>query len=72
MIYWVTETITSSARMYFENAHSGDSLWPAPRIEVPVGVAHFNDLIPPREWVEPAMNVQRWSEVGKGGHFAAL
>ena len=72
MIYWATETITSSARMYYENMHNPGALWPAPRIELPVGVAHFNDLIPPRAWVEQAMNVQRWAEMPSGGHFAAL
>ncbi len=72
MIYWVTETITSSARMYYENMHAPERLWPAPRIDVPVAVAHFNDLLPPRAWVEQAMNVQRWTEMPRGGHFAAL
>jgi pimeloyl-ACP methyl ester carboxylesterase len=72
MIYWATETGTSAARRYYEGFQSGESLWPAPRIEVPTGIAHFNDLLPPRSWVEAAMNVQRWSEIGSGGHFAAL
>lgn len=72
MIYWATETIASSARMYYANMRSPERLWPAPRIEVPVAIAHFNDLIPPREWVEHAMNVQRWTEMPRGGHFAAM
>ena len=72
MIYWATETITSSTRMYHENMHAPARLWPAPRIDVPVGVAHFNDLVPPRAWVERAMNLQRWTEMPRGGHFAAL
>jgi pimeloyl-ACP methyl ester carboxylesterase len=58
--------------MYYENMHAPDPLWPAPRIEVPVAVAHFKDLLPPRAWVEQAMNLQRWTEMPRGGHFAAL
>lgn len=38
MIYWVTNTIGSSARMYYENTHSLPSIG---RIEVPTGVALF-------------------------------
>lgn len=74
MIYWVTETIGSSVRMYLESARGNSPLWPAPRIEVPAAIAHFKsvDLVPPRSWVEQAMNVQRWTEIPKGGHFAAL
>lgn len=73
MIYWVTETIGTSVRMYREGGQ-GTPLYPAPRIEVPAGIAHFaaKDLVPPRHWVEQMMNVQRWTEVPTGGHFAAL
>jgi pimeloyl-ACP methyl ester carboxylesterase len=27
---------------------------------------------PPREWTERFFNVQRWTEMPRGGHFAAL
>jgi pimeloyl-ACP methyl ester carboxylesterase len=27
---------------------------------------------PPREWGERSYDVQRWTEMSKGGHFAAL
>jgi pimeloyl-ACP methyl ester carboxylesterase len=27
---------------------------------------------PPREWAERSYNVQRWTEMPRGGHFAAL
>jgi pimeloyl-ACP methyl ester carboxylesterase len=41
---------------------------------VPAGFAMFpKDLSnPPREWAERFFNVQRWSEMPRGGHFAAL
>jgi pimeloyl-ACP methyl ester carboxylesterase len=28
-------------------------------------------MFPPREWVERGYNVQRWTEMPRGGHFAA-
>lgn len=72
MIYWVTQTIGSAVRLYRETDQD-TPLYPAPRIEVPVGIAHFPiDLIPPRQWVEHDMNVQRWTKMPRGGHFAAL
>ena len=27
---------------------------------------------PPREWAERSYNVRRWTEMPRGGHFAAL
>ena len=41
---------------------------------MPLGVACFpRELpMPPRSWVERAMNVTRWTEMPAGGHFAAL
>ena len=75
MLYWVTETISSSARLYRE-----DGLQTAPQlkagqyIEVPAGVATFpKDLtVPPRELGERFLRVQRWTKMPRGGHFAAL
>jgi pimeloyl-ACP methyl ester carboxylesterase len=42
-------------------------------VHVPCAIAHFPKEIvfPPREWVERGYNVQRWTEMPKGGHFAA-
>jgi pimeloyl-ACP methyl ester carboxylesterase len=75
MIYWVTQTAGSAARMYREP--DNNPLYPArSRIEVPTAVAKFpGDLVPPRSWVEHDMNLQRWTEFEEGqpfGHFAAI
>jgi hypothetical protein len=75
MIYWVTQTAGSAARMYREQDEH--PLYPAQkRIEVPTAVAKFpGDLHPPRSWVEHDMNLQRWTEMEAGapfGHFAAI
>jgi pimeloyl-ACP methyl ester carboxylesterase len=73
-IYWVTQTINSSVRYYYETRHHPWRLRDGERIEVPTGVALFPKEIssPPREWAERSFNVQRWTEMPAGGHFAAL
>jgi len=73
-IYWVTQTISSSTRMYFENQKN---LWAMDRdqkVPAPAGMAMFPQEIskPPREWGERSYDVRRWTEMTSGGHFAAL
>lgn len=70
-LYWVTETINSSIRHYYELMHS-----PSPngfaKIEIPTAILRLNGLdmvLPPKEWEERFYNVQRWTEFDKGGHF---
>jgi pimeloyl-ACP methyl ester carboxylesterase len=75
MIYWATGTISSSARLYLEDAfQSAPQLSVGQYIEVPAGVATFpKDLTsPPRELGERFLRVTRWTEMPRGGHFAAL
>lgn len=74
MIYWVTETISSTARLYYEDGRTAPQLKPGQYIEVPAGVAIFpKDLtFPPRELAERFLRVQRWMAMPQGGHFAAL
>jgi pimeloyl-ACP methyl ester carboxylesterase len=74
MLYWVTETANSSCRLYYETMHA-DKFPPRDvRVEVPTGCAIFprEILRPPRAWVERAYNVQRWTRMPAGGHFAAM
>jgi len=73
MFYWAPNSIASAARMYYEARHDPNS-FAYPRIEVPCGVAVFPKEIyrSPRSWVEQRMNVVRWTEFDKGGHFAAM
>ncbi len=74
MIYWVTRSITSSTRLYYETMKAG--LWGAvpERVEVPTGCAIFprEILRPPRAWAERLYNVVHWTRMSSGGHFAAL
>jgi microsomal epoxide hydrolase len=73
MIYWVTQTINSSTRLYYETSHQGYETY-AGRVEVPTGVAVFTDElpIPPRSLAQRLYNIQHWTEMKAGGHFAAL
>jgi pimeloyl-ACP methyl ester carboxylesterase len=73
MIYWVTQTINSSTRLYYETYHQRDGAFVG-RVEVPTGVAVFQDEIPipPRSLAQRLYNIQHWTEMEAGGHFAAL
>ena len=73
-LYWATNSIGSSIRLYYESQHNPWTLSHGDRITVPCAVALFPvDLShPPREWAERAYNVQRWTKMPSGGHFAAL
>ncbi|HEX6240506.1 MAG TPA: epoxide hydrolase, partial [Polyangiales bacterium] len=74
-LYWVTGAIHSSFHPYFAIRHRG---WPFARdarIEVPLGYAEFprEILRPPRSMAERVYtNIQRWTRMPRGGHFAAL
>ncbi len=72
-IYWFTNTITSSSRIYFEN-RSTPAIKPVGYIDVPTGVAIFpaEIYLAPRAWVESAYDLRHWTMMSEGGHFAAL
>jgi pimeloyl-ACP methyl ester carboxylesterase len=74
MIYWVTETINSSIRLYCETMRAGRFAPAGKRIEVPTGCSIFpREIIrPPRRWAEAQYNVTQWTVHRSGGHFAAL
>ena len=73
-IYWVTQTISSSTRMYFENQKNLWAMEKDQKVPAPAGMAMFPQEIskPPREWGERSYDVRRWTEMHSGGHFAAL
>ncbi len=75
-IYWVTETATSSARLYYDHRRYQAPLGPHDHVDVPTAVALFHhnfvsEGVPPREWAERLFNVCRWTDMARGGHFAA-
>lgn len=81
MVYWVTETMPSSVRIYYESQHNlprPPSMTPftVSGKPAPMGFALFPKEInvPPRAWVERQMGGKlfHWTEMPRGGHFAAL
>ncbi|MEG8184539.1 epoxide hydrolase 1 [Nocardia terpenica] len=70
-IYWLTETIGSSMRMYRANAAIPPAQH-ARRVEVPSGFALFpgDIMLPPRTWLGRMANTVRVTEPARGGHFA--
>lgn len=72
MLYWLTNSGTSSARLYWESSVVAFS---GARIELPAGCSVFpNELYrAPRSWCESHMpNLIHWNELDRGGHFAAF
>jgi pimeloyl-ACP methyl ester carboxylesterase len=71
MLYWVTGSGASSARLYWESFNSFIS---DGRVELPTGVASFPKEIlrTPRRWCEAAYNITHWTTMPRGGHFAAF
>ena len=73
-VYWVTQTITSSTRLYYETFKGRRASWISQRVELPTGVARFpRELMRfPRAWVERHYDVTHWTDMPRGGHFAAM
>lgn len=73
-LYWFTNTIGSSMRMYLESSKTLLQLAGNTRIETPAAIfrCRHEAPFPPRRWVERGYNVKRWTECDRGGHFAAM
>ncbi len=72
MLYWVTASAASSARLYWESF--GRRRSPA-KVTVPTGVAVFPKEIvtPVRSWMQDDFtDIRHWTEMPRGGHFAAF
>ncbi|MAT06867.1 MAG: epoxide hydrolase [Acidimicrobiaceae bacterium] len=71
MLYWVTNSATSSARLYWESFGGGRSA----DVTIPVGFSVYpREIVPPvRKWVEQTFpDIRHWAEHDRGGHFAAF
>ena len=70
MVYWLTKTAGSAARLYYENAHMQPPTEPT---TVPIGLAAFGgDFSGIRRFAErDHKNIVRWTTFESGGHFAA-
>ncbi|HTE29772.1 MAG TPA: epoxide hydrolase [Chryseolinea sp.] len=84
-LYWVTETIYASFRLYNESMKDLMQAMYNPLVklnpfdktgaktEVPTAVAKFKtDLLPPKDFARKFFNIQQWTEMPRGGHFAAM
>jgi pimeloyl-ACP methyl ester carboxylesterase len=73
-IYWATNTIASSMRLYLESARTPLRFERGDRVRVPCGIARFpyEAPFPPRTWIERVYDVVHWADMPLGGHFAAL
>jgi pimeloyl-ACP methyl ester carboxylesterase len=81
MIYWTTRSIGSSFLPYRDFMKAGPVRWTQEAAKgwigsnrTPAAFALFPKDIatPPRKWAERFFNVQRWTEMPRGGHFAAM
>jgi pimeloyl-ACP methyl ester carboxylesterase len=73
-MYWATGTISSSMRLYWGERADRWRPGPGESIDVPAAVALFPAEIinPPREWTARLLtDLRRWTEMPRGGHFAA-
>jgi len=73
-LYWLTHTIESSMRLYYESRATPLRLRRVKEWACQLASAVFplEAPRPPRSWVERAYNVTHWSEMKSGGHFAAM
>ena len=71
MIYWMTGTIGSSVRHYYEYRLRGSELRRGDRVTPPAAVLTLPKELarPPREWAGRLLNVVRYSSLSRGGHF---
>jgi pimeloyl-ACP methyl ester carboxylesterase len=73
-LYWHTQTIGSSMRLYWESRLRPLRFASGERVQPPVAFVRFPKEIsqPPRSWVERVFNVLQWTDMPRGGHFAAM
>jgi len=77
MIYLVTNTFNTASWIYYGRREEGGRTLPKEHLplKVPTAVALFPKEYlewAPRSYVERIYNIQQWTEMPKGGHFAAL
>jgi pimeloyl-ACP methyl ester carboxylesterase len=74
MLYWLTQTAASSARLYWESRRGGMWAEKPEFVDVPTGVARYPKEVVrfPRAWVERQYRVTHWVDMPRGGHFAAM
>jgi len=74
MLYWVTGTIHASTRWYAAHRHRPPAAMRPERIDVPTAIADFprESVRVPRSAVARKVDLQQWTTMPRGGHFAAM
>ena len=77
MVYLITESFDTASWIYTGRREEGGRVLSpeGKRVEVPTGCALFPEELlswPPRSYVERVYNVTHWTEMPRGGHFAAM
>ena len=73
MLYWLSGTANSSARMYYENSHDPAAWAPKDPSPTPVGVAVFQQSdVAIRYAAEQSNNIVHWNEYERGTHFPGI
>jgi pimeloyl-ACP methyl ester carboxylesterase len=74
MLYWLTGSFVTSVRFYYEYAHQARERAHdrRPIIETPTAIAAppLDAVAMPRSWAERDTNLQRYTVLSRGGHYA--
>ena len=77
MVYIATKTFNSASWIYYGRREEGGRILSpeGKRVEVPTGCAVFpKEMLrwPPKSYADRIYNITHWTEMPKGGHFAAM
>ena len=77
MVYIVTKTFNTASWIYYGRREEGGRFFPKDfkKIKIPTAAAIFPAEMsewPPRSYVDRMFNITQWTEMPRGGHFAAL
>ena len=77
MVYVVTKTFNTATWIYYGRREEGGRFFPKDfkKIEIPTAAAIFPAEMsewPPKSYVDRMFNITQWTEMPRGGHFAAL
>ncbi|MDA7471254.1 epoxide hydrolase [Candidatus Pelagibacter ubique] len=77
MVYIVTKTFNTASWIYYGRREEGGRFFPNDfkKIQIPTAAAIFPAEMsewPPRSYVDRMFNITQWTEMPRGGHFAAL
>jgi pimeloyl-ACP methyl ester carboxylesterase len=73
-LYWLTNTATSAARLYWQQSQAGVNFYAPADVSLPTAVTVFPEeyVQAPRSWTEQAYhNLIYFNQAARGGHFAA-